>query len=65
MINFKQVLLLIVIAEAFIYIIVTISNAFLPDNPKPLTTAEIDIITTNCPQCAAPMYEAGMIEPNR
>jgi hypothetical protein len=65
MITFKQIIILLVIIEVYIYVLVTVFNAFTPDNPKPLTEAEINAIIKNCPSCAAPMYEAGMIEPKR
>jgi len=65
MITFKQIIILLVIVEVYIYVFVTVFKAVLPDNPKPLTEAEINAIIKNCPSCIAPMYEAGMIEPNR
>lgn len=65
MLTFKQVLVILVIVEVYIYVFVTVFNAVFPDNPKPLTEAEINAIIKNCPSCAAPMYEPGMIEPNR
>lgn len=63
--KFKQILLLILIVDVYIFLLVGGIKLLTPDKPKPITQSELRYLSDICPSCISLLEETGTIEPNK
>lgn len=61
--KFKQILLLTLIVDVYIFLLVGVIKLLTPDKPKPITNDELRYLSDTCPTCISLLQETGTIEP--